>query len=121
MPDTIIDDNAKHLLSKQTLLNHTCYINQAKIELEKLECEHNLICRYHERLWFQRTMHQTKEELLYRHRRLASLIEGIEYDINESKRAIYLHNLAVEELANSMTPYNRIDLRTTQLVSQQLF
>lgn len=96
-------------------------IHRWEDEYKKLEGEHNLISRYHERLYFQRLMHKTKEELLERYKWVAYIMESLQASIDEYRAMVCRHLVAVEELHTSMDPFKGVDLKEIPLVQLPMF
>jgi phage antirepressor YoqD-like protein len=115
------EDIAKYLLPKEKLRQNSAGIWQAKRELEKYTAEHELLSKYMERRWFQKSMQQSYNELLFRYLHLAKIIQITEDCIAEWMRENHLHNCAVEELEKSMTPFKNVDMSSITLKQAELF
>lgn len=116
-----MEDFAQYLLSTKQRTDHHYMIRERQKELDVKNDTHLLICKYHERVWFQRLWHATYTELLGEIYRLARDIEYLENAIDNSKRALFLHRNAVEELHKQMKPYEHINLANTILQQQTFF
>ena len=109
----------EHLLSKKKLQMMRYAVGSWKVELEKLTAEHRLISLYHRKRWFRKWyMGISVEELLAKYRAMVPIIEALEHDIAEYECKIYLHHVAVDELADDMQALGGIDrtVRLEQLV-----
>ena len=116
-----MDNPEKYLLSKSKLRDLHYFLNEAKKEFEVTEGRWELIGKYHERLWFQKTWRKNQDELIVEYRELAHKMERIEGAIDEYKRAFLMHSQAVEFLHKTNMPFQNINLQQHELIQQQLF
>lgn len=108
---------AQNLLSKHDL--HDLLSMQELLKTEVKPCieKHALISKYRERLWFQKAMRMTPEQLKAEYQTLAKIIEGIEGDITDIRRKVYMHSVATEALHKSKKPF----VHGLELIQQSLF
>lgn len=109
------------LLSKSKLTALMSANNEAKKELDKKDGLCEVISKYHQRLWFQRSMFMSENELINYQKILAFECERLELAIDEYKTAIYAHYNATELLHKSMRPFDHITIQNTELTQIALF
>jgi hypothetical protein len=112
-----MEDASKYLLSSRRMTDNYYIIRETGKELERYTTEHMMISKYHERYWFQKLRHQSKEQLLERYFYLCGLIETCESLIKQAQEEIGMHLAAEEDLHQSMTP----NLGGLYLSQQSLF
>lgn len=116
-----MEDAHKYLMSEKQRKDVYYSMRILKEDIKRWTGEHALISKYRERLWFQRIMHQSKEELLGRYYFLAKMIEDTEASVANIERQLYLHNCAVEELHGSMKPFDGLNMGSISLQQMKLF
>jgi len=112
---------SNNLLSKSKLTGYCFAKNEAEKELDKKDGLCLVISKYHQRLWFQRSMNMSESELINYQQRLAFECDRLEQALNEYKTAIYQHYNATELLHKSMKPFEHIEIRNTELTQINLF
>ncbi|WP_188930118.1 hypothetical protein [Puia dinghuensis] len=119
--DHASEDLSGYLLSEQKRRDLHYHNSICRDTIQRLSGEWQIIGKYYQRLWFQRTFRMTEEELLARYRDLAYHLTWAEKDIEINNRALYMHTVAVEALHRDMTPYNKLNMSQHILIQQQLF
>lgn len=116
-----MSDITNSLLSKSKLTSLFFVLKEAEKELDNKDGLVTIISKYHERLWFQRSMFMTEIELVNYQMQLAFECERLDAAISEYKTLLHGHYNATELLHKSMKPFDHIDIRNNELTQIQLF
>ena len=112
---------SQYLLSRSKKRDLLYFKTQWELELKRLNDRYYFNAKWKDDPLMCDRLNTTKEEMWQICLDAIPFIEGLEKDIGEVTRLLYMNNLAVVELKKSNKPFEGINLSEHSLIQKSLF